>query len=147
MAIEPNYRMRMDRFVEGMIPDARPRTICTRTVETVGGIGFGKPVYQGTAESQCRKPFAGGSFLGFTQLDPTLYAVTADLYPQYEDAAVLQKGPMVVKVAGTVAPGNPVYIVVATSAISADSAGGELIPGAKFESAATAGGLAKIFIG
>lgn len=144
MAITPSYKDRLDRFVAGMIYDQRPRTICTRAVETVAGIGFGKVAMQGTAPNQCKVSVAGGRFLGITVLDSTVLASVPDLYPRYDDAAILQKGPIIVPVVGAVTPQAPAYFDPATGAISADSTK-ERIPGGVFESAAT-DALAKLFI-
>lgn len=145
--LQSTYSERMPRAYAGMIADARPRTICSRTVETAAGIGFGVVAVQGTAEGQIRLSFAGGKYVGITQADPTLYASNPDVYPQYEVAAVMQKGAIWVVSSVAMAPGDLVYFVPATGVITNVSSSNTLIPNAVAETVSTIGGLVRLYLG
>lgn len=140
MALQQTYAISQARFVEGMIPDMRtPGQDVSRNVEPAAGIGFGKAVGQGTADRQIRAIATGQgtAFIGVTVLDSTQLQ---DSYPQYATARVRTKGPVVVKVSGTVAAGALAYVIPATGLFTSTAAGNTAV--GKFETSAADGALA-----
>lgn len=109
MALQTTYNDTQTRFVLGMIPDMRtPGQDVSRNVEDAAGIGFGRPVFQGTADRQIKG--VGDRFIGLTVLDTTQLQ---DSYPQYATARVRTKGPVVVAAPATVTAGAPAYVTSA----------------------------------
>ncbi|MFP5078303.1 DUF2190 domain-containing protein [Rhizobium sp. YIM 134829] len=145
--IQSSYAATHARWIEGMVPDMRPSVDITRVVETAGGIGFGKVAQRGTADNQCKVSSASPKFLGITLLDNTQVGATVDTYPQYANAAIRQKGPVVVQASVAVAQGDDVYFVPATGVLTNVSSGNVQIPGAKWETSTTGAGLAVVFLG
>lgn len=146
--IQSSYGLYQGQWVEGMIPDMRPRTVRTRIVETAAGIAAGKVVVKGTADKQIRVSEASRPFVGITVLDPVQVSTTAGNYPQYQAAAVIQKGPVVVNASVQVAYGDPVYYVPATGLLTNVATSNTLIPNAQWETT-TAGTnqLAVVYLG
>jgi hypothetical protein len=121
----------------GMASDGLNHADDTKVVETAAGIGFGLAVGQGTKEDGCivGGPVAG--FIGLTMRDITLVRspidplsntlAPIDVYPQYANAAIRQRGHMWVLATSTVNPGDPLYYNTTTGALggqTGQSAGG-----------------------
>lgn len=154
MPIDFSYSENMAAGVAGAIVDTEPKTLISRTVETAAGVGFGLPVARGAADDGCKVMEAGETeVVGFTVLDRTTAPsdTAADTFAQYESARLMRAGVLWVTVtdAGGVAPGDPVWVTLATGSLSnADvgGAGGLNLPGCRWESTAANGALAKLRI-
>ena len=147
MAVQSTYLDNMAAAYAGMIADQGPNDLISKEVETAAGIGFGLPVQRGTADNQCKVMAAGATeCIGFTVRDQS---TTGDLFAEKDTALLLRDGVVWVTVtdAGGVAPGDPVWVTLATGALSnADvgSDGGLRLTGCTWESTAANGALAKI---
>ena len=123
--LQTTYTAQQPAFVEGMIPDMRtPGQDVSRNVEPAAGIGFGRPVGQGT------------KFIGVTVLDITQ---EGDRYAQYATARVRTKGPVVVKPAVNVAAGDAAYVVLADGTLT--NVAGSNVKIGMFETTGAAGAL------
>jgi hypothetical protein len=137
-AIQTTYLDTQPAAIAGAPATMVPSTIISRTVEDVAGIGFGKPVQQGTADKGIAA-FTGGTFTGITLLDRSATGVAgnADAFPQRASARVLTKGDVWVQASVAVAAGNGVYLTAAglfTNVATANTA----IPGARWDTSTTA---------
>ena len=142
--LQSNYLAQHARWVEGMVLDMEPSVVITRVVETAAGIGFGKVAQRGTADNQCKVSSASPKYLGITVLDNTQVGATADLYPQYANAAIMTKGVVVVQASVAVAQGDPVYFIPATGVLTNVSTSNQLIPNAAWETTTAGAGLAAV---
>lgn len=146
MAVQSTYLTEMPAAFAGMIANTEPNNLISREVETSGGIGFGVPVIQGTADNQCDEIADSDSvIIGITVRDQS---VTDDTFAQYDSALLMRWGVMWVTVtdAGGVSAGDPVWVAVAGTFSNADagSDGSIKINDARWESSAANGALAKI---
>lgn len=139
MAIQTSYSENITPYYEGQILNQESATIISRTVETAAGAGFGKVVEQGADDYGVIIP-AGGSaaFRGITVRDQARTAASPSAYAQYEEAAVMTKGVVVVTASVAVDVGTQAYYVPATGAITDVSTDNVAIPGGFFD--ATTGG-------
>lgn len=153
MAYNETYADDLAIAYEGMVADLGLHDIISRTVETTGGIGFGKPVAQGTKERGIKADVSATlDILGITVRNVATAnadGVTLDKYPELDGAAVMRKGVIWVKVtdAGGVAAGDPVWMAKATGLFSnADlgTSGSIRLAGARWESTAANNGLARM---
>lgn len=129
------------RWVEGMVLNSEPCVVVSREVETSGGIGFGKIAQRGTGDHQIKVSSASPKYLGITVLDPSKFG---DTYAQYDTAAVMTKGVIVVQASVAVAAGDPVYFVPATGVFTNVSTSNQLIPNAAFDTSTSGAGLAAV---
>ena len=132
------------RWVEGMILNQENHLIVSREVETAGGIGFGKIAQRGTGDHQIKVSSASPKYLGITILDPSKMG---DTYAQYDTAAVMLKGVVVVQASVAVAAGDPVYFVPATGVFTNVSTSNQLIANAAFDTSTAGAGLAAVRLG
>jgi hypothetical protein len=151
-AYQTAYAGTLSPGYEGMVANMEVTNIISRTIETAGGIGFGKPAYQGAADQSIA---ATGSILrGVTVVDknvrpsgyaPNLaYAAAAgDAYAQGDTVSVATRGDVWVTVSGAVTAGAAAYLTPG-QAWSATASGNTAVPGAMFDSSASNGGLAKL---
>lgn len=152
MPIDFTYSETMAAGVAGAIVNTEPNTLISRTVESAAGIGFGIPAARGAADGGCKLMEAGETeAIGFTVLDRTTAPsdTVADTFAQYESARLMRSGVIWVTVtdAGGVVAGDPVWVTLATGALSnADvgTSGGLQLPGCMWESSAANGALAKL---
>jgi hypothetical protein len=142
--IQTNYLATHARWVEGMIPNMEPNVIVTRLAEDVEGIGFGKVCVQGTADNQVVDSEATVKFAGIAVLDTTR---PTGKYEQYDNVAVIKKGPVVVLTSEAVAVGDPVYYTPATGVLSKTATSNTLIANAQWDTSTTAAGLAVLRLG
>lgn len=109
----------------GMIGNGETSNRITRTVETSGGIAFGRPVYRGTGDHGCTSTVGTlATFLGWTIATSAMAPVAgqdADEYQQYDNASILTSGAIYVTVTGNVADGAA--ITIGTGAGAADDIG------------------------
>lgn len=115
-------------------------------VETAAGVGAGVAVSYGTAANGC--VIGGTDFAGITFRDSSPGAVSGNafIYAQTDLAEVLEIGRVWCTVSGSVAIGNSVAYNATTGVLTAGPAGaGERnIIGARFETAAADGGVARV---
>jgi hypothetical protein len=95
----------------GMVANGETSNRITRTCEDAGGIPFGVPVYRGTGDHGCTRT-PGGELLGISIATSAL-ALTAgadaDVYPQYENVAILTQGVIWVTAGEAVTDGGAAY--------------------------------------
>lgn len=131
--------------------------IDSRIVETAAGIGFGLAVGQGTEENGCvlgqaavaSGTFASAAFVGITATDPTRYPVAANETDEYLHRAVanvLTEGDIWVSPDHAVTVGANVTFNRVTGRLSSEdaAAGQPSIPGARWMTAGTANGIARV---
>lgn len=147
MAVQSTYLDKMATAYLGMIANGEPNVLISREVETSGGIGFGVPVIQGTADNQCDEVAAStDAVIGITVRDQS---TTDDTFAENDSALLMRKGVMWVTVtdAGGVAAGDDVWVLVADGTFSNADAGtnGSLkLAGCRWETSAANGALAAI---
>ncbi len=141
-AYQTTYAGTLAPGVEGMPANMELRNTISRTIETAGGIGFGKPAFQGATDQGIAA--TGSVFRGVTELDHNVRPTAAqtDAYPQGDTVSVMTRGVIWVVVAGNVTPGAPAF-VTPSQGFSASSSGNTAIP-ATFDNTASNGGLARL---
>lgn len=126
----------------GMIAEGQTvKDVASKAVENAN-LPFGRAVGAGTADGSCR--LGGTGYVGITVADKSR---ANDLYEVGEMAGVMRKGTIWVNVSANVDPSDTVYFVAATGVITSSSSGAVAIPGAKFETTATSGNLARVYLG
>jgi hypothetical protein len=124
----------------GMIAESQAfKDVASKVVETAS-VAFGLAVGAGAADNSVKLDGAG--FAGISVADKTR---TADLYVVGEVAGVIRKGTVWVVVSTNVTPATPVTFTAATGVIGAGLA--TTVADAKFETTATAGNLARVYLG
>lgn len=147
MAVQSTYLDNMAAAYEGMIANTEPNVLISKIVEASGGIGFGVPVTQGTADNECDEVAAStDAVIGITVRDQS---TTDDTFAQYDSALLMRSGVMWVTVtdAGGVAAGDDVWVKVSDGTFSNADAGSDgsiKLAGCRWESSAANGALAKI---
>lgn len=142
--VQSTYAAQHARWVEGMVLNMEPSVIVTRVCEDVEGLGFGKVGVQGTLDNQVVDAEITVKFVGIAVLDTT--RPTAK-YEQYENAALMKKGVIVVQASVAVAVGDPVYYVPATGVLTNSASGNTLIAGATWDTSTAGAGLAALRLG
>jgi len=142
MGIQTTYLDKAPVGYVGEIADLGLSDVISRAVEGGAGIGFGLAVIQGTADEQC-KLGAAGVFLGITVKDVALPKSRGDKYAQYDVAAILTKGVILVTAGEAVNAGDAVYRTAA-GVLNKTSSGNTLIANARWETSAGNGALAKL---
>ncbi|MGX5827374.1 structural cement protein Gp24 [Mesorhizobium sp. 43Arga] len=143
-AIQTTYNAQHARWIEGMILDLEPSVIVSRLCEDVEGIGFGKVAVQGTADNQVVDSEATVKFCGIAVLDSTR---PTGKYEQYDTAAIVKKGVIVVQASVAVAVGDPVYYVPATGVLTNVATSNTLIANAQWDTSTAGAGLAALRLG
>lgn len=141
------YKGTIGTAVEGMLANMEPKTIISRMNEDTAMLGFGKAVFQGATDRGVTTTVGtAAEFVGITALDRSAY-VTADQsaegFRAGDEARILRRGVIWVKVAAAVAPRDPVHIAADGTFTNT---GGVAIPGASYDNTAAADGLAKVRI-
>jgi len=146
-AVQTEYNRTMDVSRPGAQADMRPVVFLSKNVEPAGGIGFGLAVAQGATDEGCVLAGAATTvtdFLGITVMQRNTRASTPDVFGQYESARIASKGAFWVSPLAAVAAGDPV-------SLGADgrltTGAGTVIPNARWETSAGAGGLARVYLG
>lgn len=142
-ALQTTYAGNLAPGYEGMPANMEVRNVISRTIETSGGVGFGKPVYQGATDQAVAT--TGSILRGVTEADHNVRPTAAqtDGYAQGDTVSIMTKGVIWVVVNGAVTAGAPAYLT-AGGAWSATSTSNTAVPNAIFDSAASNGGLAKL---
>lgn len=159
MAVQTTYSDTQPVGVPGAQATMLPGQIMSRTVETAA-IGFGKAVEQGTSDKGCIA-FDGGTVLGITLLDRSasgLSVTDGQVTGQTADSFGVGESARIAPVGG----GLDVWVTCATGCSAGDSvfvrpSNGDFqdsnansavqIPGAVWDTSATAGGLAVVRLG
>jgi hypothetical protein len=134
----------------GMVANGEVSNRISRTVETAGGIGFGRPVYRGTGDNGITSIVGTlADFMGWTIATTDLApSADADEYQQYDNAPVITEGAIFVICTGNVTDGAAV--TVGTGADAADGIGAtaadatHIATGWIFDETVTGGGLVRI---
>lgn len=145
MALQTDYNDTQPASFAGAQATMLPATIISRNVETVGGIGFGRPLAQGEADKGVVL-FGGANddFVGITLLDRSA-AGLGDTFRQGDSARVITKGDIWVEASVAVAAGDPVTL---TAAGAFSNTGDDAIAGARWDTSTTAPGqLAVVRLG
>jgi len=149
MAIQTTYSENIRTGVAGHIPDMTQADIISRTVEASAGLGFGIGVVQGTLDKAVRAIASSGDvaadFVGVTVLDRSVAAGT-DKYAQYDSAAILKKGPILVVASVAVVAGDAVALTAAGAWAKVAGTDGIVVPNARWDTSAGIGEIAQIFI-
>jgi hypothetical protein len=143
-AVQTTYNTNLARWVEGMVLNAEPCDIVSRVCEDIEGIGFGKVAVQGTLDNQVVDSEITVKFCGIAVLDPTKIG---DTYAQYDTAAIMKKGVIVVQASVAVAVGDPVYYVPATGVLTNVATSNTLIANAQWDTSTSGAGLAALRLG
>lgn len=134
------YAGRMDAAFAGMIAESQSiKDVASKVVETAA-VAFGRAVGRGTADGSVK--LAGAGFEGIAVADKSR---EADSYAVGEVAGVIRKGTVWVVASTAVTPADPVTFTAATGVIGAGLA--TTIAGAKFETTASIGQLARVYLG
>lgn len=145
-AVQSTYNVTMRPAIAGMVADMSPRTVVSRIVEGVAGLGFGVVAVKGTGDRQVKASAAATAFIGITIMDPTVapgaVPTTPDQYQEKDVCAVLQRGTVWVVAGATVVAGEQAYFVPATGVITNSSSGNTAIPGGFFDTSAASSALA-----
>jgi hypothetical protein len=143
-AVQTTYNTNLARWVEGMVLNSEPCDIVSRVCEDIEGIGFGKVAVQGTLDNQVVDSEITVKFCGIAVLDPTKIG---DTYAQYDTAAIMKKGVIVVQASVAVAVGDPVYYVPATGVLTNVATSNTLIANAQWDTSTSGAGLAALRLG
>jgi len=134
------YAGRMDAAFAGMIAESQTiKDVSSKVVETAA-VAFGRAVGHGTADGSVK--LGGEGFAGIAVADKSR---AADSYAVGEVAGVIRKGTVWVVASTAVDPGDPVTFTAATGVIGAGLAA--TVDGAKFETTASIGQLARVYLG
>lgn len=133
----------------GMVASGETSNRITRTVETAGGIAFGRAVYRGSGDHGCTSTVGTlATFLGFTVATSAQQPVAgqdADEYQQFDNATILTSGAIFVTVTGNVADGAAITVATANGALSSTAAdASNIATGWVADQTITGGGLIRI---
>lgn len=156
MAVQTTYLDTQPVAVAGLQATMIPATLISRTVETAA-VGFGVAVEQGTADKGCFK-FNGGVVLGITLLDRSAAGLTvtagqvtasaADVFGVGESARIMTKGDVWVVCVTGCSAGDDVFVRPSNGDFQDSNANSAVqIVGARWDTSATAGGLAVVRLG
>lgn len=142
-AVQTSYPARPVAAYEGMAADQDPATVISRTVETTDGIAFGRAAFQGTRDDGIAA--SGAIFRGIVLADRNARPAPSggDLFARGETAPVMVRGTVWVVTASAASVGTAAYVTSA-GAITATATNNTLIPGALFDTSASAGGLVRL---
>ncbi len=149
-AIQTTYTQNIRPGTVGAIVDMSPTSLISRNVEASGGLAFGIPVAQGTADKAGRAFTTGDTiakFVGVSVYDRSVNAGNG--YSQYESARIMKTlGCVWVNASVQVAAGDPVAIVAATGAWTNVTSGNLTVPNARWDTSTSgANQLAQLRLG
>ena len=138
--IQTVYSENIDAARAGQVADMGAAVMLSRVAEEV--IGFGLPVVEGTADNQALLSDTGDTvILGISVRERS---TINDNFAINDNMRVLKSGSIWVTVVATVAPGDPVHVIVAAQTFT--NTGGVAIANAVYETSATSGNLARVRI-
>ena len=148
MSVQTTYSETLSPGSAGAIANAEPKTLVSRVVETAGGIPFGTPVTQGTADIACRSTQSGDTqILGISVRDQSVPPEASDRFAENTNALIITSGVIWVEAAANLNAGDDVWVTVADGTFTNTDAGGGAtvtIAGARWDTSATSGNLAKL---
>jgi hypothetical protein len=145
ITVQSTYATSLAKGFPGMVANGEESNRISRTVEDSAGIAFGKAAFRGAADHGVTATPAAGTFMGVTIADAGVVPPvggTADVYPQYATAALLNEGCIYVTVGENVTAGDAAYITSA-GAFMKTSTSNTAIP-AKFDETVSSGGVCRL---
>lgn len=146
-AYQTNYTEDWAIGLPGMMATGERFNGITRSIETAGGIGFGKPAFRGTGDRGIATTGTAPTFLGVTlgtyAPQPQADGSYIDSYPQRANVPVLTSGSIWVVPAVNVADGDQAYATPA-GALTNVATGNVIMTDWFFDTTAAAGGLARL---
>jgi hypothetical protein len=143
-AIQTSYTATHAVAYEGQVADIGPNTIISRTVANAA-MGFGKVAVQGTAAQSVRAPTTGvTNFVGITVRDQGTDPALPNQMRVGDTVNVLTYGAIWVLAGEAVAEGDPVYFVPTTGVLNKTASSNILVAGARWDTAAASGALARL---
>lgn len=142
-AVQTTYAETMVVGVVGHVADMRRSVMASRECDVA--VGFGVPVFQGAAQHSVKlkaNTDTNETFMGVTVRDRSV--TTADAYAINETARILQLGPIWVTASVAVVAGDPVAVTSAGVWSNVAGTNGLVIAGARWDTAASIAGIAKI---
>ncbi|WP_022697919.1 structural cement protein Gp24 [Euryhalocaulis caribicus] len=141
--VQSTYSEAMTAAVAGHVANMELSNAITRAVEDEAGIGFGKAVFQGTADKEITAT-ASAAFVGITVKDVTVENDdAADEYAEGVDAAVLTQGVIWVTAGGDVEAGEAAG-VAADGDFEESASGITMLSGVTFVDSGADGDLVRI---
>jgi hypothetical protein len=134
------YDLKMQPGYAGMVAESQDVCDIASKMVTTAAVAFGLAVGAGATDGSVR--LGGTGFEGIAVADKTRLA---DSFAIGEMAGVLRKGTVWVIATTAVTPATPPTFTAATGVIGAGLA--TAIPNSKFETSASIGGLARLYIG
>lgn len=107
--LQSTYSDNISAAVAGLVANMESCNIITKQIEDTGGVGFGKAVFQGTADDGVTAT-SSALFVGITVKDVTVDTSTADTYDEDDNLGVLEEGVIWVTAGGTVTAGGAVSV-------------------------------------
>lgn len=142
--VQTNYADDMAVSYAGAIADEQEEcNLISRTVEDLGGVGFGLAVMQGTNDEGVVVG-DGTEFLGVTVRDQSVDPDDPNEFAHYASARIMTKGTIWVANDGGVSAGDPVSLA-ADGALG--TGGSNEVAGARWDTSATDGNLARLRLG
>jgi hypothetical protein len=144
--LQTTYSDQLPAGFPGMVANGETSNRISRSVEDAAGIAFGKAAFRGVGDHGCVATPAAGALLGILIAHSALGLTagqTADVYPQYANAAILTLGGIWVTAGAAVADGEQAYVTPA-GAYTNVSAGNVILPGWFFDTTAASGALVKL---
>jgi len=148
--VQDTFNTNYDIGYPGMIANGETQNRISRTITDAAGIAFGSAAFQGVGIHTCQKSSAAGAakFLGIVIVDhglPIMPGQTADVYPQYSNVPLFQRGSIWVKVGATaVTQSGQVAVLDADGTFVPAGAGATNLPGWQYDWATTPGNMVQI---
>jgi hypothetical protein len=147
ITIQSTYATDFPTGYAGMVANGEESNRISRTVEDAGGLGFGKAAFRGSGDHGVTGTPAAGTFMGVAISDaglPPAVGGTADVYPQYATAGLLNEGCIYVTVGASVADGDQAYVTPAgVWTNTSNSSANPQVP-AKFDETVASGGICRL---
>lgn len=143
--IQGGYSERQELYSLGQIAESQFKDVVSKRYVGAAALPFGRAMtYNGNVDET---DVGGAVFDGIVVSNKVLDPVgnPADTFSQNAVIGLLRKGTIVVRPTVAVVPGDPVHFTPADGSIQI--AGGTLIDGARFETAAAANELAVVHLG
>lgn len=124
--VQSTYSLAYPVGYPGMVANGETYNRISRTIEDSAGIGFGKAAFRGVGDHGVTATPTAGTFMGITIADISLQPLagvvaggaTPDMYPQYENAGLMNEGEIWVMTGGAVNDGDPVYVTAAGALVN-----------------------------
>lgn len=147
MPLQSNFAAVIPTGYPGMLANAEIQNRITRTIEDAGGIGFGKAAFRGVGDHGITATPAAGKFMGVSIVDHGQVRRTAspgaDMYTQYDNVPLLQRGMIHVLASVAVSDDDDVYVTAGglfTNVVGANIP----LPGWVFDNTVASGAIVRI---